>query len=520
MRSLKALAETSTLINSSQGVDQVLNQVIDTVIQLTGAERGYIVLRSEITGELVLNVARGLDQSDLYTDASGLVISRSIVNRVADTAQPVLTSNASEDARFEANQSVAGFALRSILAVPLIVRQQVIGMVYCDNRMLSGVFQPSELALLTAFANQAAVAIDNARLFESARERLRQVTQMRDLIDNVFTSLASGVITLDEDGAIMLSNAAAVRMTGHETLNGRHLSDVLPDMGPDFAEHLRTVARTGQTHTIAAQPVFPEHGQRQWNLVISPLRDQASGVSYGVAIVMDDLTEQKRREAQVQEVRRYLPGALIETVRQIDDIDVAGQERMITALAADVRGFTTFSEHLEPELLMATINQHLSLASDAINLYEGVVDKYMGDAVTGLFNTQLNPQQDHALRAVQAAWQMMLDLRALHEVLPASSRLWYGLGIHTGPVVLGTVGGKDRREFAALGEAVNISRYLEANAEPGWVLISSATYEQVQYAFTCEPVTSPRRPQSAYSAVSMFRVTGRRDAERPEGQST
>ena len=67
-------------------------------------------------------------------------------------------------------------------------------------------------------------------------------------------------------------------------------------------------------------------------------------------------------------------------------------------LFADVRGFTTFSEQLEPERLMEIINKYMSVASDAINLFEGVVDKYMGDAVTGLFNTPLNPQADHALR--------------------------------------------------------------------------------------------------------------------------
>ena len=67
-----------------------------------------------------------------------------------------------------------------------------------------------------------------------------------------------------------------------------------------------------------------------------------------------------------------------------------------------------------------------------INLFEGVVDKYMGDAVTGLFNTPLNPQSDHALRAVRAALSMVYDVLALHEVLPEDQRLFYGIGIHTG----------------------------------------------------------------------------------------
>src|SRR5690606_17957035 len=110
----------------------------------------------------------------------------------------------------------------------------------------------------------------------------------------------------------------------------------------------------------------------------------------GVTIVLDDVTEQKRRESQLAEVRRYLPLALVENIKNVEDVDVRGQERTITAVFADVRGFTTFSEKLQPEELMTIINKYLSLASDAVNLYEGIVDKYMGDAVTGLYNTQLN----------------------------------------------------------------------------------------------------------------------------------
>src|SRR5690606_14188036 len=113
---------------------------------LTGAERGYIVLKNKETGELGFTVARGMDQSQLDS-SKGLVVSRSIVNRVADTGEPVLTDNASADAQFEGSASIIGFALRSILAVPLKVRNEVIGVVYCDNRFQAGLFKPQELEL-------------------------------------------------------------------------------------------------------------------------------------------------------------------------------------------------------------------------------------------------------------------------------------------------------------------------------------------------------------------------------------
>jgi adenylate cyclase len=189
---------------------------------------------------------------------------------------------------------------------------------------------------------------------------------------------------------------------------------------------------------------------------------------------------------------------------------VSGQEREITALFADVRGITTFSENLEPEELMQVINKYMSLASDAINLFEGVVDKYLGDAVTGLFNTPLNPQGDHVRRAVQAALHLVHDLRAQHEVLPESERLFYGIGIHTGPAVLGNVGGQDRKEFAALGEATNICKYLQEQAGPGEIIISGATLSHIEDQFEVEPVTELNRPKAGYEHIECYRVVKRK----------
>ena len=147
---------------------------------------------------------------------------------------------------------------------------------------------------------------------------------------------------------------------------------------------------------------------RVWNIVMSPLRDAGEQVTASV-LVLDDLTEQHEREAQLAHVRRYLPLALVENIRSEDLSMLGGQEREITVLFADVRGFTTFSEQLEPERLMEIINKYLSVASDAVNLYEGVVDKYMGDAVTGL--VQYAAERARGSRAAGGALGAEHDLR-------------------------------------------------------------------------------------------------------------
>jgi adenylate cyclase len=513
LKQLRALAHTTALVNSILDTNEVLNQVMDTVIRFTGAERGFIMLKDPNSGELVFRTARGIEREKLQEDQ--FMVSTTIVNQVAATGTPELTNNASDDPRYRGNQSIVGYALRSIIAVPLKVRGEVIGVVYCDNRIMAGVFKVQDLNLVTAFANQAGIAIENARLFEDARTRLNQVKETTDFISNVLESIASGVLTLDNKGFINLSNAMAEAIIAHPAgeIDGHRLYDLLPVEIRELCQTaVAEVCTTGYMDALSLEPVV-QGEKRIWNMVISPLQGY-NDESPGVAIVLDDLTELRRREAQLNEVQRYLPLALVKNIRAAEVLDIGGQERLITSISADVRGFTTFSERLEPETLMQTINRYLSLASDAINLYEGVVDKFMGDAVTGLFNTQLHPQEDHALRAVRAAWNLIYDLHALHEVLPEEHRLYYGVGIHTGMAVLGNVGSPGRKEFAAIGEATGISKVLEANAKGGEIVISPATYEWVQDEFECEAF--PLEKNKGYLHLTeAYRVLGRKKRSAP-----
>ncbi len=494
LKQLRALAETTAVVNSSQTTDEVLNQVIDTVIKLTGAERGYIVLKNPETGELEFKIARGMDEEQLDSKDE-FVVSKTIINRVADTGEAVLADNASEDERWEDQKSVVGFQLRSILAVPLKRKDRVIGGVYCDNRIRAGLFKQHELDLLTAFAHQAAVAIENAHLFEAVRAQLNEVKELRSKLESIFTSIASGVITVDADDMILVCNEAASHIMDTQDAIGKNLKEVLPSsVDAAFYDILERVRSGSAEENLEIEPESEDADKRYWRLIASPLRG-AKGVSQGVAVVMDDLTEEKEHEAKYKELKLYLPEALTKDIKSIDELGLGGQERDISAFSADVRGFTSFSERLEPEELMEVINEYLKIASDSINLFDGIVDSYLGDAVTGLFNTQLNPQDDHPSRAVHAGMQLMLDLRALHEILPEEQRLFFGIGIHTGMAVLGNVGSETRKEFAALGDAVEISKFMEGNAGPGQVVISQATYKQVKHAFECEltPVIRPKK---------------------------
>ncbi|MCC6904959.1 MAG: GAF domain-containing protein [Anaerolineae bacterium] len=476
----RALADTAALVNSSLDLTQVLNEVMDTIIQLTGAERGYLMLRDEETGEMEARIARNVDRTTIENSAD-FQVSRSIVKRAAEGGDAILTTNAQEDTRFQNAESIISYSLRSILCVPLKVKGVVTGVIYTDNKIQAGLFNEATRDLLLAFANQAAVAIENARLFARVKASLDAITEMKALQDNIFNSIASGVITADEHDNITLVNPRALaildRLSEAEAMS---LHTILPPLDSRFDSMLDAALSSDQQFTgVEFESELPDRGKINLSMNFSPLKD-AHQNTQGVAIVLDDLTEVRRREAQIAGVRRYLPSEVVDGVKDAASLKLGGTRQIISILFADIRGFSTFSEHLDPEKLVEIINTYMTLASNAIHAQQGVIDKFMGDAVMALYNTPLRPQADHALRAVRTAAAMMTDIHAFHETVGPADRLQFGVGVHTGEAVVGNVGSPSRLDYTAMGDSVNLAKRLQEVARPSQVLLSEQTYSLVR----------------------------------------
>lgn len=207
----EALYNLTRLLGSSLDLQIVLDQVMDAIIQLTGAERGFLMLRDD-DGGLTVVAARNIDQQTVRNDH--FQYSRTVVNQVLDTGSPLLTTNAAEDPRFSGHASIVGQALRSVMAAPLYARGRVIGVIYVDNQAIVGLFDDDDLAGLATFAGQAAIAIDNARLFRATDEALQaRVDELQQLrrFDRQLNE------TLDADKAMLTTLEWACRLSGATT---------------------------------------------------------------------------------------------------------------------------------------------------------------------------------------------------------------------------------------------------------------------------------------------------------------
>lgn len=208
---LAALYEVSSQLGKTLDLGEVLNQVMDSIIQLTGAERGFLMLYDNENGRLQTRAARNFDQETIEEDAVN--ISYTVIDRAVKSGEGILSSNAQEDARFSDQTSVVGYQLRSIMCAPLRVRGTTLGAVYVDNRLFSGVFEKDDLGLLVTFANQAAIAIENARLFTQTDQALARRVEELSLFQRIDQQLnrsldLNQVLSLSLNWAIALTNAA------------------------------------------------------------------------------------------------------------------------------------------------------------------------------------------------------------------------------------------------------------------------------------------------------------------------
>ncbi len=357
-RQLSTLYEVSQLVNSTLELKDLLEIVIDRAIAVTGAERGFLMLRDEASGQLHFAVARNMRRQDI--DELSFQVSRSIVDRVAETAEPVLTDNASEDPRFADSVSIATYILRSILCVPLQVKNRTIGVLYVDNRVRIGHFTPDDLNLLTAFANQAAVAISNARLFE----HIVVLDQLKgDFLESVSHELRSPLTSLSA-GVELLSEAAGQTDSSLWQLvqeSTQRLTDVVNRL-TRFAE----IEQDGRTWLSSAGAANPIPLRELLAEVVEPHRARAEEKGLVLNLVV---------EGEI--VALPVPEGLIRALNEVLSNAVAYTDKGVVFITARRSG---------EELLISVADTGIGIPSDEIPY---IFDKlFRGRKVRALARTQ------------------------------------------------------------------------------------------------------------------------------------
>jgi adenylate cyclase len=217
-----------------------------------------------------------------------------------------------------------------------------------------------------------------------------------------------------------------------------------------------------------------------------------------------------RKIAQQAEQRlaleRFLAPEVAEMVAANPQIRLGGVNQKISVMFADIRGFTHFSEHTEPERVVEVLNEYFTRVTDVILDHEGMIDKYIGDAVMAVFGVPISKEND-AANAVRSAIQIQRLVAEMNR--DATARGWpqlaVGIGINTGMATAGNIGSPRRLDYTVVGDAVNIASRLMDNAEGAQVLISQPTAEDLGPEFTLRKLRA-RRVRGRSEAVQVFDV--------------
>lgn len=481
------LMEISISFVSEIHLDPLLTKIMAAATELLSADRGTLFLYDAATDELHSRVAGGIAGNAIRFPATD-----GIAGECFTSGTVINIADAYNDLRFNPEfDRQTGYRTQTILCMPIVARgQRKVGVMQILNRK-GGAFGSDDERRLRAFSAQAAIAIENAQLFEA-------VSTERNYNEAILHSMNNAVLTLDADGILRKANEAARRILrrSDDQLLGHTLEELFVGGNAWVANSLEKVRISGQTDITVDTDLLVEGSQAiSVNLVTVPL-NSTRNESIGYMLMMEDITREKRLRNTMS---RYMSKSVVDQLMESGEAVLGGTGRDVSVLFSDIRGFTSISERLGAKETVALLNEYFTDMVDIVFAHNGVLDKYIGDMIMAVFGSVLQSKDD-ASNAVMVGNKMMTGLHQLNRRRAArgGEAIRIGVGISTGHVVAGNIGSIKRMEYTVIGDRVNLAERLEsANKFYGTsILLCEATWAQVSH-------------HAAAREIDLIRVRGR-----------
>jgi adenylate cyclase len=448
----------------------LLQKVMGEATRLLNAERSTLFLNDEKTNELWSEVGQGLESVQIR-----LPNHLGIAGAVFTQGKAINIPYAYADLRFNpAFDKKTGYFTRSILCVPIVNKHgKVIGVTQVLNKR-GGPFTGEDESRLRAFTAQISIALENAKLFAD-------VQNMKNYNEAMLESMSNAVITLDESEKIATCNAAGLRIlrvTPAQILQ-KPAVEFFAGSNAWVHEKLKRVGETQTTELAMEAELMVGDDKLSVNLTALPLLS-AEKKRLGSMLMLEDISNEKRMRSTMS--RLMDPGIADQMLAGGVDA-LGGKNVMATVLFSDIRGFTTITETLGAQGTVALLNEYFTLMVDCIQREEGMLDKFIGDAIMAAFGIPVG-HDDDADRSVRTSIAMIRELWHWNKVRITEGKLPVdiGIGLNTDNVVSGTIGSKKRMDYTIIGDGVNLAARLESACKQygAHILISEFTYKQLR----------------------------------------
>ena len=451
----------------------LLQKVMGEATRLLNAERSTLFLNDEKTGELWSEVGQGLESVQIR-----LPNHLGIAGAVYTSGKAINIPYAYADLRFNpAFDKKTGYFTRSILCVPIVNKHgKVIGVTQVLNKR-GGPFTGEDESRLRAFTAQISIALENAKLFAD-------VQNMKNYNEAMLESMSNAVITLDEAERIATCNAAGLRILRV------HPPQILQKPAAEFfaganawiSDKLKRVAETQATELVMEAELMVGEDKLSVNLTALPLLSMEKK-RLGSMLMLEDISNEKRLKSTMS---RYMDPGIAEQMLASGGEMLGGKNVVATVLFSDVRSFTTITEQLGAQGTVALLNEYFTLMVDCIQREEGMLDKFIGDAIMAAFGIPVS-HNDDADRAVRAAIAMLRELNVWNRgrINEGKMAVDIGIGLNTDNVVSGNIGSKKRMDYTIIGDGVNLSARLESACKQygAHILISEFTYKALKATY-------------------------------------
>lgn len=468
MEFLDIVADVTSEIN----LNVLLQRVMSEATRMLKADRSTLFLNDEKTGELWSQVGQGLDAQQIR-----LPNHVGIAGAVFTTGKTINIPYAYADLRFNPGfDARTGYFTRSILCVPVVNKAgKVIGVTQVLNKR-SGIFSDEDESRLKAFTSQVAISLENAKLFND-------VQNIKNYNESILESMSNAVVTTNADGQIVTCNKAGFRIlgVGAADIVGQPHAAFFGGRTAWVTDKIREIEAGAASEEMMDVEIEAAGQVLSVNATFSPLVN-AEGRRMGVMVMFEDISSEKRMKATMS---RYMdPGIAAQLMGSGKQAEfLGGKSAVATIMFTDIRGFTAITESLGAQGTVGFLNDYFTLMVEEIVKLDGMLDKFIGDAIMAAFGLPI-PHDDDEDRAVRAAINMIRALWAWNVERKAKGQLPadMGIGLNTDEVVSGNIGSPKRMNYTLIGDGVNLAARLEAACKQygARILISEYTFAKLK----------------------------------------
>ena len=451
-RNESKLLEVTSAISGEIQLIPLLEKVIQSVTDILEADRSTLFLHDPKTNELWSQVAEGINTRIIRFPSN-----MGIAGSVFTSGETINIKDAYADDRFnKAVDKKTGYRTRSILCMQICNKSgQAIGVIQVLNKANKGIFKRIDEDRLRAFSAQAAIAIENAQLFN-------EVITIKNYTESMIESMSSGIMSTNEDGIVIRANSTAATLLGKndiDSLLGVDINVLFKAQNEWIATSAFKAIQEGiSDEALDVNLVVGEGLSININLKTQSLSN-FEGEKIGCLLVFEDITEEKRLRSTMA---RYMTKELADKLLAEGEQALGGSLQEATIIFSDIRSFTSFSERNGPQETVIMLNEYFSEMFDCIKDNGGILDKYIGDAIMAVFGAPFQTPLD-ADNAVKAAVEMISRLREFNKARKQAQKepIEIGIGVNTDQVVSGNIGSSKRMDYTVIGDGVNLAARLE-----------------------------------------------------------